>query len=342
MKKLLFYALLLISLGAFSAKSSVPPAVVVTQKVKLFAWQPSYQATGKLISNQGITIKSEVSSRVTEITFQSGENVKKGHPLLQMNDQGLQAQKKLITSDLNLSTTNLKRKQDLFAKGALSKSELDTAYALVQSNQAKIEEIDAQLDQRRVIAPFSGKLGLRKISLGDYLSPGQAIVNLQSVDPIFVDFDMPEHLVPQLKVNQKITIHAESIPNKHFSGSIRAFESLISPGSQSLKVRGVIANSKQDLLPGTLVGVKVYLSQPEDVIMIPQTAVVYSLEGSYVYTVNGNIVHKQIVEIQQRTKEAVIVKSGLKVDDTIVTIGNLKLYDGARITSTSPTTLKKQ
>lgn len=334
MKKHIVLGLLLLNVSWVTATTiQLPPQVVQTQKIASVAWQPTHPSTGKTISKQSITIKPDVAGRVTRITFHSGEWVKQGTPLLQMNDQALQAQKKRLRSDLNLSQTDLKRKQDLFAKGALSKAELDQVIAQVESNQANIEQISAQIEQHHIKAPFSGKLGLRQISQGDYLSPGQTIVNLESMTPLFVDFDVPETLLKQINIGQKITVASSASPNTVVTGSIQALESKITPGTQSLRVRGQIPNSQQQFLPGTFVNVTLYLGAPKNVIMIPQTSVLYSIDGNYVYTVDGTTAHKKRIHIAFRTENAVIVQSGLKEGDTIVTVGNLKLYDGAQITT---------
>lgn len=316
---------------AAAAPAKKPPVSVITDQVTTELWQPSVSVTGKLVANQGIVVTSEVAGRITKISFKSGDTVPQGAPIVQLNDQSLQAQKRMLSTDLELSKTDLRRKEDLYNKRAISKSDLDIAKARQKMEQAKIQQVDAQLKQLNITAPFPGRLGLRKVSVGDYLSPGQPIVNLQSVTPIFVDFEVPEFVFSHLKAGQRVNVKSPTYPGVTFSGNVHAYESLINPGSQSLTVRAQLSNDEAKLIPGTFVNVTLLLDTPKPVVMVPQTAVMYSAQGNYVYTVKNQTAQKVNVTLGERTQSKVIITSGLKAGEQVVTIGGMKLYDGATI-----------
>lgn len=312
------------------------PISVKTEIVKESTWQPKIHATGKLLAQHGIVVKSEISGRISHIYFKSGQTVKKGEPLVQIDSRVLLAQKKILENDMTLSKNEFDRKNSLYKKHALSKAALEVASTQLNANRAKIDKLNAELDQAHIEAPFSGKLGLRKVSLGDYLVPGEAIVNLQTTDPIFVDFDVPEANLKQLKIGQKVEIHTPAYPNESFKGTIEAVESLINPGTQSLTVRAKLNNTEHKLIAGTFVDVTLFLGSAKSVVMIPQTAVVYGANGDYVFKTDGKIAHKVQVKLGERTNKNVIIDSGLSPDDQIVTIGGMKLYDGAKIFTARP------
>jgi len=338
------YPVLGLSLAMYCSQSfgqEMPPTMVNTATVTTSAWQPKIDVTGKLVAHQGIVVKSEIAGRITNIKFHSGDFVHKGDPLIQINADFLLADKKLLETDLHLSKTEYTRKKDLYKKHAISKSDLDIATAHLKADEAKIEKIDIQLQQTQVKAPFTGHLGLRKVSLGDYVTPGQAIVNLQAINPVYVDFDVSETTLSKLKKSQTVALHSPSYPNEKFQGTIKAFESIINPGSQSLTVRAEIANKNGYLIPGSFVGVSLFLNAKKQVVMIPQTAIIYSVDGDFVFKTDGQTATKTKVVLGARTNDSVIIKDGLTAGDKIVTIGSMKLFNGAKIIDATAAASKK-
>lgn len=322
-------SLLILSHQSFCQE--MPPTAVNTIIVTTSEWQDKIETSGKLKAQQGIVVKSEIPGRISKIKFHSGDFVNKGDLLLEINAQTLNADKRLLETALNLSEIENKRKTNLFKKNAISRSDLDISTAQLKADRAKIEKINIQLRQTKIIAPFSGYLGLRKISIGDYIVPGQEIVNLQATNPIYVDFDVSEKYVRDLKKGQIIQAHSPSYPNEKFEGVIEAFESVINPNSQSLTVRAKLSNEKKQLIPGSFIEVSVPINEKKRVIKIPQTAIIYSSKGNFVFKTAGNTAIKTKVVLGKRTRDSVIISSGLNSGDKIVTIGSMKLYNGAKI-----------
>jgi len=324
----------LISLTACSKQKTthVPPYTVSLFKVKKADWQKTILATGSLSSFYGIMVKAETSGRITKIFFKSGEYVKKGTPLVQIYPDILAAQLTKAEARLKLSQINYMRYLDLYKTGFYSKSDLDKAHTTVKNNQGEVNQIKAQLVQTHIIAPFSGQLGLRLISLGDYLSPGKEIINLESIEPIRVDFSVPEIYLGEIKLGDKVTMTTRAYPKATFTGKIYAFNSLVNTGSRSLDVWATIPNKDHKLLPGMYVEVTIYLGKKQSVMMAPQTAIVYTLDGDYVYRYIDHKAVKTKITLGPKLKDDwVIIKSGVKVGDEIISDGQVKLTDGAPV-----------
>jgi membrane fusion protein (multidrug efflux system) len=316
----------------YRAAYKMPPTVVQIQAVKRQNWQKTILATGSLSAAEGITVTPEVSGRITNIFFKSGTYVTEGTPLIQLYQKIVQAQLDKAKAQLELHRANLRRFTELYKKGYYDKADLDKAAAIVKSNIADVNNTQAQLDQTTIKAPFSGRLGLRQISIGDYLSPGSAVVDLQSIDPIRVDFNVPEIYLGQIKIGDKTTITSRALKNQVYTGIIYAFNSKIDPNSRMLGVRANVPNPNHLLVPGTFVEVTVYLGQPDILMMIPQTAVVYSLEGNYVYLMKNHKAVKTPITLGQKLDDnRIIVVKGLQVGDPVIIGGQEKLHDGAAV-----------
>lgn len=322
---------LVLSMHAIAQPRRTIPLAVNTQVVHTSTWQPKIHVTGKLLAKDGIVIKSATAGRITHIYFHSGDYVKLNTPLLSLDTSILTAQKKILQNSLRLSQIEYDRKNNLYKKKALSKSDLDIATTHLKSDQAKMEQIAAELAQAQIKAPFEGKLGLRKVSVGDYLVPAEDIVNLQSTDPIFVDFEVPFANLAQLRNAHNVAIISQAYPKEEFSGVVVATESMIQPGTQSLTVRAKLNNANGKLVPGAFVDVTVFFGKEQAVLKVPQTAIIYSAKGEFVYVPDGKTVHKTRVTLGSRDNKSVIIKNGLTDGQQIVTVGGMKLYEGATI-----------
>ena len=210
---------------------------------------------------------------------------------------------------------------------------MDRAYTTIKSNEGTVDQLKAQLDQTLIHAPFDGLIGLSPISLGSYLIPGSEIVNLQSLQPIYVDFNLNEAYITHIKLGDKIEMRTPAVQKQVFEGKVYAMESAVDKGSRMITVRASIPNEKHQLLPGTYGEVTLYLDKPQQILLIPQTAVTYSLQGNYVYClVNQKAVKTPITLGKKFNNNMVIVLKGLDPKDIIIASGQLKLYDGAAVT----------
>jgi membrane fusion protein (multidrug efflux system) len=330
LKSIAISTVLLVPASAW-AQFAMPTPKVSTITTQYSTWEPHIVANGTLQAVQGIVVKPEINGRVRKILFNSGDAVKAGTPLLELNNDISKADYDLNSANLTLSQVDYERKKALYPKHAIAKSELDAAFANLKVNQARVAASKAQLAQTLIVAPFSGKLGLRQISMGDQVSPATPIVNLQAIDPIIIDFTVPESEILKVAIGRQVVLDDDAYPNVKFIGTVKAIESVINTNAQSLSVRAEIPNSKGTLLPGTFMRVTLSTGQPQQVISIPQTAVVHAVDGSYVYRVANKKVSKIKVTTGLQHDQHIIITEGLKPGEQIVTAGQLKLNDGATV-----------
>lgn len=297
-------------------------------------WQSKIHASGTLNAVQGIMIKSQVAGNVTKIYFHSGQDVKAGDTLLEINPGILKANLVAAQAKADLMTGDYDRAQALFKRGALSKQDTDTAEANKASALADLEAVKAQLAQNIITAPVSGKLGLTLFNLGDYINVGQALVNLQSTDTLRVDFSVPQNQSANVNAGDSVVVTSDSFPGEKFEGKVSAVDTAINIDTRTIAVRADIPNPQQKLLPGSFVQVVLDTGAPSMLLSIPQVAVVYDSSGNYVYRiVNGKAV-KTPISILHVTKTEVAV-SGLNNGDVVITEGQLKIHDGSNVHATN-------
>jgi membrane fusion protein (multidrug efflux system) len=360
-----------------------PPAVTVSTIVaKEKTWHPMLAGVGSFLAINGVDVNSQASGNVTRIFFKSGQYVKKSTPLIQIDDRIEQASLKNAQATLFLHTNNFKRQADLIKTQSTSSSNVDTAKANLAQASAMVEKIQAEINQKNIKAPFSGRLGVRMINLGQYISPGSTkIVTLQSMDPLFLTFYLPEQNHDKLYVGQPIRFKVEAYPNHFFAGKINAINSKIDTETHNLLIQARLPNcatntlsntnaaslmTKYDPLsnqrvtfcdttkneekdvkefafvPGMFADINVLLPSKEHVIVLPRTAVSYSLYGNAVFIVKDEKiketkkvikrVYKHFISTGQERGNEVVVLSGVKKGDVVVNSGQLKLSNGTPVT----------
>lgn len=320
-----------IALGGKPKTSAMPPAFVETTTVKQSAVTDQVMATGTLTAIPGVTIRTEIAGRITKIYFTPGIDIVAGAQLIEINPASLQAAVAQDQANVKLTKLNWERAQRLYRGHVIAKSDLDQAQDNLDVAQGKLEQDTAELKKATIHAPFSGRLGLNQVNLGDYANVGQAVVNLQSLDPIYVEFSIPQIYLSKLTVGQAVTLQSTAYPEQKFSGKVCALESLVDVNARSLKMRAAINNHDKKLLPGTFVQVYLVIGAPLKVIKVPQTAIVYETEGNYVYRVIDNKAVRTMVVLGAKDQQDVIVSSGLAVGDVIVTSGQMKVKDGMTV-----------
>ncbi|MFZ0219727.1 MAG: efflux RND transporter periplasmic adaptor subunit [Candidatus Aquirickettsiella sp.] len=309
-----------------------PPFLVEAIPARLEPWQKTIEAVGSLSASQGTVIKAETSGRITGIFFRSGDNVKAGAPLLQLNPDILKAQLAAAKAQTQLSKADYERGLTLYKKKVFAQADLDKVSANYQVDLAKQAQNQAAFDQTLIRAPFSGRLGLRQVNLGDIIDPSKPITNLESIDPLLVDFNIPGTKAGKITMGSKILIHASAYPSKTFVGTIYALDSHIDNDTRSLAVRASLNNAEQALLPGAFVTIKIEIGSPQTLIIIPETAVNTDDNGSFVYRILHHKAIKTRVSIRFHEDGKIgLLSSDIHPGDQIISVGGFKVLENSVI-----------
>jgi membrane fusion protein, multidrug efflux system len=292
--------------------------------VKPASFSNSLSVSGSVEADEQVQIRSEVSGLVREINFSEGSSVSKGQILIRIDDAELQAQLSQALTKQNLAVENEQRAKLLLKKEAISQEEYDVALADLRSLQAQTELIRAQLAKTRVKAPFSGKIGLRSISAGEYLTPATIVTNLVSANPVKISFSIPEKYYSEVKKNNKIKFTVSG-SDKIYDAVVYAIEPGINMSTRTLQLKAKADNSDGTLLPGSFAKIELPLSNTEDAILVPSEAIIPVLKGRKVFVSDSGKAKEIMVETGSRTEKEVLVTSGLKAGDTVLTSGMMAL-----------------
>jgi len=309
-----------------------PPETVTTSTVKSETWDTALTAVGTLNAVQGVTVSAELSGKVVRIEFEPGAAVKKGDILIRQDTTSEEAQLPGVLGQVNLYATNLERANQLLAKGIISRSDRDIAVANAEQAQAQAETIRAAIAKKTIRAPFSGRLGIRQVNLGQILREGDPIVTLQSLDPMFVDFTLPQQQLVQIRPGLPVQVTGDTLPGSTIDGRITTINPLIDVDTRSIKVEATVSNRMEKLRPGMFVNVAVGLPARQKVMIIPATAVLYAPYSDSVFVVEeskdnkgGKTLRQQFVRLGEKRGDFTAVISGLKEGETVVTTGVFKL-----------------
>ncbi|MDE2363585.1 MAG: efflux RND transporter periplasmic adaptor subunit [Hyphomicrobiales bacterium] len=314
-------------------------------------WTPRLTAIGSLRATQGVDIAPQVGGVVTGIKFESSQDVQKGDLLVTIDDSTEQADLKSNQATLRNAQITYDRQSKLVGGGNTTQANVDSALAARDQAAAAVDRTKAVIAQKQISAPFSGRLGIRRIDLGQYVSPGAALVTLQQLDPIYVDFQTPEQNFAQLAVGQQIEISLDSFPNQKFVGRVRYLDARVSTDTRNFLVRGEIANPRKTLLPGMFANVSVAAGAPRKVVTLPKTAVAYSLYGDSIYVLNPAepppggaqaapaqpqadqlyTVERRFVHVGETQGDRVSIAEGVKPGERVITEGQIKLQPGMRV-----------
>ena len=326
--------------------SQTPPAATITaEPAKVEEWIDRLPAIGTLIASQGVEVASQIAGIVTGLGFESGQDVPAGSKLVQLDISVEQADLASAQATLLEANVAFKRQTDLLTKVVASEANVDTARAKRDTAEAALNRIKALIAQKSILSPFAGRLGIRHVELGQYISPGLAMVSLQALDPIWVDFPMPEQNVGKLKVGEKIELSVDAFPGKIFIGSVASLDARVSQETRTLLIRGTLPNPERSLLPGMFANVAVLAGAPVKVITVPRTAVTYSLYGDSVYVLKNlegqpapakpedtvYVVERHFVKSGQVRQDRVAITEGLKEGEQVVTTGQVKLFNGGHV-----------
>ena len=354
-------------IGEFMAKMVPPPATVTAEAAKTESWIDRVRAIGTLVAIEGVDIAPQVGGSVTDYFFDSGHDVEKGAKLVKLDTSVEEADLADNKATLQQTNLDLERHSKLVKTSAVSQAVLDATIAKRDSAAAAVQKTEALIAQKNITAPFAGRLGLRRVEKGQYVSPGQALVWLQALDPIWVDFPVPEGTISKFTIGSATELTAEAYPGQLFKGEVEAFDAKLGQDTRTLMVRARVPNPDRKLLPGMFANVAVLAGSAKEFVTVPRTAVTYGLYGDSVWVVKegasepaanpptasaepvasaiaadatptGSVpaepkltVERRFVRVGPTEGDRVAILEGVKVGEQVVTSGQLKLQPGATI-----------
>jgi membrane fusion protein (multidrug efflux system) len=353
-KRMLFVlaviAVVIASLGYFKSRQmqaaaqafafQPPPEAVTTTVAKQETWPATLSVTGSAVAIHGVTVSADLPGTVDKISFDSGSSAQKGEVLVELDTRQERAQLSSVEAQRDLAKINHARMQQLVNEGVISRMEYDKAMAEQKQTDANVAEIRATIDRKTIRAPFSGVLGIRQANLGQYLAAGSAIVPLQSLDPIYVNFSVPQQVAGQMRAGHSVRLTADNLAGVKFTGRINAVDSVVDEGTRNLQVQATVANPGGKLRPGMFVQVEVGVGASRSVLPLPASAVNYAPFGDSVFVVadvkgpDGKTyrgVRQQFVKVEGARGDQVGVVSGIHPGDEVVTSGVFKLRNGAAV-----------
>lgn len=325
----------------FMASNKAPPVTVSAVKAEMQPWQPQLSAVGSVRAVRGVDVTSEIAGMVRALHFKSGDRAQAGQLLVQLNADADVAQLHALEAAAELARTTYERDQAQFEIQAVSKAQLDADAADLKSKQAQAAQQAAIVDKKAIHAPFAGRLGISSINPGQYLNPGDKIVTLQELDPVYVDFSLPQQQLARIKLGQKVFATTDTYPGQTFEGKITAIDPKVDPQTRNVQIEATQRNPKRQLLPGMFATVKVDSGASERLLTLPQTAVTYNPYGETLYLVvpGGNgpdgkpilIVKQTFVTVGPTRGDQVAILKGVNEGDLVVTSGQLKLKNGSQV-----------
>jgi membrane fusion protein, multidrug efflux system len=334
-----FQAFKAVMIKKFIAALSNPPQTVSATKAATSEWSPKIEAIGSLRAVKGADLSLEVSGVVESISFNSGDDVAEGAPLLKLRTADDVARLNSLQAMAELNDITYERDQKQFKMQAVSQATLDTDAANLKNAKAQVAQQQAIIDKKLLRAPFAGHLGIRAVDLGQYLGPGTVIVTLQALDPIFVDFFVPQQSVDQVQLNQSVKVKVDAFKDQTFTGEISAINPKVDVSNRNVQVRATLKNPDHKLLPGMYATVEIAVGAPKSYVTLPQTAITYNPYGDTVYVVEskGNdaggkpqlTARQTFVTVGPTRGDQVAIVKGVDEGDMIVTAGQIKLHNGS-------------
>ncbi|HPA20262.1 MAG TPA: efflux RND transporter periplasmic adaptor subunit [Verrucomicrobiae bacterium] len=328
-----------LQIGAMVAQAErmvPPPESVATAKVTRRPWQAELHAIGSLNPVQGVMISAELSGVVRKIGFENGAVVRKGDLLVQLDTDLEEAQLRSAEAQAELSKLDLDRAKQLRADRTIAQSELDTVDSRHKQAVAQVEALRATIAKKTLTAPFSGRAGIRKVNLGQFVDAGKPIVSLQSTDPIYADFHLPQQRLADLRTGLAVNLRTDAFPDRAFDGTLSAINAEVDEATRNVHLQATIPNPDGALRPGMFVRVAVVLPNKENVLTIPATSVLYAPYGNSVFAIEdapagGKIVRQRFVRLGPTIGDFVAISEGLKEGEEIVSAGAFKLRGGMHV-----------
>ncbi|MEK0362240.1 efflux RND transporter periplasmic adaptor subunit [Pseudomonas sp. CBC3] len=340
-------------------KAPKPPVNVEVVESRRQPWQRQLSAIGTLTAFQGIDLSVEVVGTVSDVQFRSGEKVNKGQPIVLLDSEIEQASLVAAEADLHLAKVEFERARSLVDRQAISRSEYDRLNAESQKAAAAVEQLKASLAKKRILAPFSGTIGIRQVDVGDFVAAGTPIATLQDLSTLFVDFYVAEQQVPSLAIGLPVHIQVPAFPGERFTGTLVALNPKVDVTTRNIQVRAELANPGERLLPGMFADLQVLLPDDGPQVVVPETAITYTLYGNSVLLVKEGqapepeegdeapernepylVVERRFVETGERRDGRVVILDGLDAGEQVVIAGQLKLDTGTHVAIADKRTLE--
>ena len=333
----------LISAGKAMEKAGPPPEPVSTSLARADTWQETLDAVGSVAAARGVTVSNDAPGVVSAIHFESGKLVHTGDVLVELDSNVERAQLASLEARKELAQINAGRTRALVATDSLPRAQQDTDDAVVKTSRSDLDVLRAQIARKTVRAPFTGKLGIRQVNLGQYLNPGTTLTSLEATDTVFVDFTLPQQLLRTVALGMPVHVVIEGEAATPVDGTIGAIDPSIDAVTRSIKLRASLPNKDEKLLPGMFAKVSVALPDKRDVVIVPVQGVVHASYGDSVYVVEdrrddagnpaaGKVARQQFVKLGETRGDYVSVQKGITPGQEIVTAGAFKLHNGAAIT----------
>ena len=312
-----------------------PPATIASAEVKLETWQPYLHAVGSVEAIQGVSVTTEVPGQVRKILAESGQHVEAGDVILQLDDSVDKAELEGLIAQHTLGKLQFERARKLLKDRSVSQSEYDQSRAQMESAAATVTSNRALIGKKMIRAPFSGQLGIVEVNLGEYLSPGATIVPLQALDPVFVDYTLPERHFAKVKVGQGVKVEVQAYPGRTFEGAISAINPGIESGTRSVRLRATLDNPDYLLRHGMFAEVRTVLPARDGILTLPRTAITYNPYGESVFVIQNKdgmqVVQRHPVKSGEMREGRVEIVEGLQAGQQVVSAGQNKLRNGQAV-----------
>lgn len=326
---------------AHGSQSTPSPETVTTAVVQTESWESLLTAVGSLSAVQGVMLTAELPGKVVRIAFEPGTKVKTGDLLVQQDTSSEAAQLRSAEAEVSLTQAELERTRKLLGSRAISQSQFDNADAKYKQAVAQADAIRAVIKKKTIRAPFDGRLGIRLVNLGQILNEGEPIASLQSIEPIFVNFSLPQQHLAQIQPGLTVRVTSDALPGQMIEGKITAISPEVDASTRNIRIQATVVNREENLRPGMFVNVAVVLPAKETVLAIPATSVLYAPYSDSVFIVDeksgedgnqsGKIARQQFVELGEKRGDFVAVVSGLQEGETVVSTGAFKLRNGQAV-----------
>jgi membrane fusion protein (multidrug efflux system) len=338
-----FAAVAYFPIAAFQAKGfpMPPPASVSTAKAVFEEWMPKMEVVGTFQPVRGADLSVEVPGIVDEVSFDSGGNVAAGAPLIRLRDSDDVAKLRTLEAARDLAKSNFDRDKAQLDRMLIARAQFDVTSANLQSYEAQVAEQQAIVAKKTLRAPFAGQLGIRAVNAGQFISPGTVVVTLQALDPIYLDFFLPQQVLDRAKVGQEVTVRVDAYPQATFTGRISTIDPKVDTATRNVAVRATLPNRDRRLLPGMFATAEILTGEPQRFITLPQTAITFNPYGNMVFRVTEEagaegkqslVVRQTVVTTGQTRGDQIAVLSGLDEGDLVVSAGQTKLQNNSPVT----------
>jgi membrane fusion protein (multidrug efflux system) len=324
-----------------STKTPMPVETVTSASVKQENWAPVISAVGSVSAVQGAIVATELGGVVSEIKFENGGVAKKGDVLVKLDASQEEALLRSAEAEAELALTDLDRARGLASQKVVSKGELDAAESKFRRLTAIVDQMRSNIRKKTIVAPFDGELGIRQVNVGQMINAGQQVVPLTSLDPVYVDFALPQHHFSQLSQGLEVRVRSDAIPGRDFKGKVTAINSMVDPVTRNVSVQATLENSDHALHPGMFAKAEVMLPEKRPALVIPGSAVSYAPFGDSVFVIEkkkdektgkeSEVIRQQFVRVGEARGDFVSITTGLKAGETVVGTGVFKLRNGMAV-----------